>query len=437
MRSVYVRLLFAIAGTLTLASAGFLFLFFSISRPVIEGVFGRFLALNTAEAVETLTEEGVPATNLYLTRLNERLGFSHYLLDASGRNAITGTDQSTLIPPQVAQGGKTYDADGRIIVVTPSADGRYRLVVAAVPPVQLTDFIPYYVLILATVALLSLLLTRGIVSPIRDIAGIVTEFGGGKFAARAVVNRSDEIGKLASAFNQMADRIETLVTAERRLLQDVSHELRSPLTRLNLAIELSRGAADQNASADRLQREAERLTRLVDTLLEVTRLEAETPATSEPVVNVAEVVDEVVTDCGLEATHRGCELIFDMPKPMSAKAQGNRELLRRAVENVVRNAIRYAPKGTPVLVRCVPDRRGEIVVSVRDFGPGVPDDALAHLGSPFYRADPSRDSATGGLGLGLAIARRAIQLHHGSWSAVNANPGLSVEMSIPAAADAA
>jgi two-component system sensor histidine kinase CpxA len=307
--------------------------------------------------------------------------------------------------------------------------------VAAVPPVQLTDFIPYYVLILATVALLSWLLTRGIVSPIRDIAGIVTEFGGGKLAARAVVNRSDEIGKLASAFNQMADRIETLVTAERRLLQDVSHELRSPLTRLNLAIELSRGAVDQNASADRLQREAERLTRLVDTLLEVTRLEGEAPVTSDDIVNVAAVVDEIVADCGLEAEQRGCYLVFDRPSHAGARARGNRELLRRAVENVVRNAIRYAPKGTPVVVSCVPERGGEVIVSVRDFGPGVPDDALAHLGSPFFRADPSRDSATGGVGLGLAIARRAIQLHHGRWSAVNAKPGLSVEMTVPAAAD--
>src|SRR5918999_11180 len=296
MRSVYVRLLFAIAGTLTLASAGFLFLFFSISRPVIEGVFSRFLALNTAEAVETLTEEGVPATREYLTRLNERLGFSHHLLDASGRDAITGADQSTLIPPQVAQGGKTYDADGRIIVVTPSADGRYRLVVAAVPPVQLTDFIPYYVLILATVALLSWLLTRGIVSPIRDIAGIVTEFGGGKLAARAVVNRSDEIGKLATAFNQMADRIETLVTAERRLLQDVSHELRSPLTRLNIAIELSRGAGDSNVPGDR-----------------------------------------------------------------NTGVTGSREIFRRAIENVVRNAVRYTARDTAVLVSCTANSSGEVV----------------------------------------------------------------------------
>jgi two-component system sensor histidine kinase CpxA len=176
------------------------------------------------------------------------------------------------------------------------------------------------------------------------------------------------------------------------------------------------------------------LTRLVDTLLEVTRLEAEAPATSDPVVNVAEVVDEVVADCGLEATHRGCELVFDMPKQVGGWARGNRELLRRAIENVVRNAIRYAPKGTPVLVSCVPDRRGEIVVSIRDFGPGVPDDALAHLGSPFYRVDPSRDTATGGLGLGLAIARRAIHLHHGSWSAMNSKPGLSVEMTVPAVA---
>ena len=435
VRSLHVRLLLAIAGTLTLAAAGFLVVFFSVTRPVVESVFGRFHALNTAEAVEILARQGAPATGAFLKRLDERLGFSHHLVDATGRDVVTGTDRSRSIPLEVALGGKTYDADGRIVVVHRSEDGRYRLVVAAVSPVRLTDFIPYYLLILVAVAFLSWLLSRGVVSPIRDVAGTVTEFGRGNLGVRARVGRTDELGKLAAAFNQMADRIETLVTAERRLLQDVSHELRSPLTRLNLAIELSRGAPDHAASADRLQRESDRLTRLVDTLLEVTRLEGEGPATSNAIVDLAHIVSEVVADCGLEAEHKGCDLVFDMPTHFRATVKGNSELLRRAVENVVRNAIRFAPSGTPVLLTCVCDRQDEIAVSVRDFGPGVPDEALAHLGSPFYRADPSRDSATGGLGLGLAIARRAIHLHHGRWTIANAGPGLRVEMAIPAAAN--
>ena len=140
------------------------------------------------------------------------------------------------------------------------------------------------------------------------------------------------------------------------------------------------------------------------------------------------VVRAVAADCDLEAEARGCRLAVETM--IDRHTSGNPELLRRAFENALRNAIRYAPRGTLVEVRCE-ERGPDLVVSVRDFGPGVPDEALPQLGNAFYRVDASRDPSTGGLGLGLAIARRAIQLHHGTWSAENAHPGLRLTMTIP------
>jgi two-component system sensor histidine kinase CpxA len=310
-----------------------------------------------------------------------------------------------------------------------TSDGQYRMLIAA-SAIGLGDLVPYAVLILALVASLCWWLAVSIASPIREMVSVVNDFGRGPLTIRAEVNRRDEIGDLERAFNAMADRIETLVTTERRLLQDVSHELRSPLTRLSMAIELSRTSTDRDVAADRLQREADRLGHLVRDLLDATRQEGEAASALSAIVSVADVVSSVVCDCEVEAEARGCQLAVETVSG-GRETTGNVELLRRAFENVLRNAIRHAPTGTLVEVSC--EARGsEIATVVRDFGPGVPDDALSQLGHPFYRVDPSRDASTGGTGLGLAIARRAVQLHHGTWQVENAHPGLRVTMTFPA-----
>jgi two-component system sensor histidine kinase CpxA len=226
----------------------------------------------------------------------------------------------------------------------------------------------------------------------------------------------------------MAERIETLMTAERRLLQDISHELRSPLTRLHLAVELARTATDRDQPLARIQKEIDRLTTLVETLIEMTRAEGD-PATrkSQP-VKLDALVQDVVQSCSLEAQARHCRIV--MSGDARGTVSGDPELLRRAFENVLRNAIRYAPEASDIDVR-VDEGNASTDISVRDGGPGVPDDALPHLAQPFFRADDSRDSATGGVGLGLAIAQRAVHLHHGTLLAENAHPGLRVTLTLP------
>jgi two-component system sensor histidine kinase CpxA len=230
------------------------------------------------------------------------------------------------------------------------------------------------------------------------------------------------------AFDQMAERIETLLTAERRLLQDISHELRSPLARLSFAAELTKTAEDRNAAAARVAKEIERLTNLVGALVEVTRVEGDPSSRRVEHVDANGLVQDLLEASRMEADAHGCRFHFESNGP--APIHGDRELLRRAIENVLRNAIRYAPEGSAVDVR-LEAVAGMASISVRDYGPGVPEDMLPRIFQPFFRVDGSRDSQTGGVGLGLAIANRAIGAHHGRITAENAGPGLRVRMDIP------
>jgi two-component system sensor histidine kinase CpxA len=237
-------------------------------------------------------------------------------------------------------------------------------------------------------------------------------------------SRRDEIGALGKAFDQMAERIETLLTSERRLLQDISHELRSPLARLSFAAELVRRDHGDEAVA-RLKKEINRLTHLVSTLLEMTRAEEDPSYGNMEEVRLDRVLAEVVEDCGIEAAVRKCRIHFPDGKPLTIL--GNNELLRRAFENVISNAIRYTPEGSSVEVT-LDTVESEAILAVRDFGPGVPQELLSKIFQPFFRVDNSRNDSTGGIGLGLAIARRAIDVHHGRLTAANANPGLKIEI---------
>jgi two-component system sensor histidine kinase CpxA len=246
---------------------------------------------------------------------------------------------------------------------------------------------------------------------------------------RVRVTRNDEIGDLGHAFNDMAERLETLLTAERRLLQDISHELRSPLARLNIAIELARHAEDRDAAALRLQREADRLTSLVGSLIEVTRMEGDPTAVKFEPLSAGAIVDDVVKGCTVEADARQCRIV--VRNEITRGLTGHPELFRRAVEYVLRNAIRYAPRDTDVTVEAADSSSG-ITITVRDRGPGVPEADLPRLTQPFFRVNEARDSASGGIGLGLSIASRAVRLHHGSLAVENAHPGLRVSIALPA-----
>jgi signal transduction histidine kinase len=429
VRSLYVRILLALVGTVLASLVAFLATFFAMTQPAQVRLLRQFQARQIEEAVATYQRGGVTALSSYLESLNRTwAGATHYLVDADDRDLVSRENRSALIRAQRGPLGGPPEIDGRLVIVERAQNAPYRLLILAPPPFNVWSFVPYYVLILAAVALLCWLIALTIVRPIRQLAGAVDRFGGGDLATRIPAPRGDEVGDLARAFNRMAERIETLMTAERRLLQDISHELRSPLARLHLAIELARTAADREVAFARIQKEVDRLTTLVETLIEMTRAEGDPATRKSQLVELGALVEDVVQSCNLEAQARHCRIVVS-GEPGGA-VYGDPELLRRAVENVLRNAIRYAPEDSDIDLR-LDHRNASTRISVRDGGPGVPEEALPRLAQPFFRADDSRDSATGGVGLGLAIAQRAIHLHHGTLSAENAHPGLRVTLSLP------
>ncbi len=273
-------------------------------------------------------------------------------------------------------------------------------------------------------------LARQLTSPLRAMQKTIERFGRGDFSARVNSRRADELGQLGRTVDQMAERIEGLVKSQRRLLQDISHELRSPLARLGVAVELGRGGGNPTTAYDRIEREADRLNTLVGELIQVTRAEGDPSGLSTQPMQLDELVRMIVDDVRIEAEKHEIRINLES---CAAEMEGNPELLRRAIENVIRNAIRYSPDGSPVNVTLT--RTGNLYrVAVRDFGSGVPADALAHIFDPFYRVETDRGRTSGGVGLGLAIAKRAVDLHHGSLRAANVFPGLQVEIELPAPA---
>jgi two-component system sensor histidine kinase CpxA len=265
-----------------------------------------------------------------------------------------------------------------------------------------------------------------VVLRMRRLEAAIRSFGAGQLDVRLPSNGRDPIRKLSDAFNQMAGQVESLVDAHKRLCIDVSHELRSPLTRLRLAIGLARSGT--RGAFEQVELESSRLNDLVDQLLDVARAEVDPTVLRPESIATESLVAEVIDECSIEARERGCEL--ELRVEHADCVFGDPELLRRAIENPLRNAIRHSPSGSSVEVTC--DGNAEFaVISIRDWGPGVPDLAIRETFKPFYRVESDRDRNTGGSGLGLAIVERVVALHRGSVTAENAAPGLKVEIRLP------
>jgi two-component system sensor histidine kinase CpxA len=287
-----------------------------------------------------------------------------------------------------------------------------------------------------TTFVLVLLFTR----PVMRLRKAALQLAQGNLSTRVSENRQrsrffkgDEFDALVHSFNHMAERLESLVNAQKLLLRDVSHELRSPLARLSVALELSREDADpaMNTHLDRFERETLRLNQLIGQLLTLSSMEAAEGLDSLEPVSLKQLLEEIAPDATYEAQqrdasvslHAECECIVD----------GRRELLYRAIENVVRNAVRYTEAGTEVEIRLHHDAQNQMaIVEVNDRGPGIPESDLALIFRPFYRVDTARSAQTGGVGVGLAIAERAVKLHNGHISASNrTGGGASIQIRFP------
>jgi signal transduction histidine kinase len=429
IKSLYYSVLLAMVITLSLSYLAFRVIAQRIEDKAFAPVFGSFDELQLESARAALDVGGPKALGDYLVRLDRLFGGSdHYLLDAHGIDLVTGVNRAELLPPPPSTGSR-IQTHGHWIISHRSEDGQYWFTAVGLQNrPHIWTFLPYYFLVIAATGLLCWLASVGVISPIRRIAGSIALFGQGDLSVRVQSKRQDEIGQLGRSFNQMAERLERLIVSERRLLSDISHELRSPLARLKFALKLARTCADKQAALDRIERDVDRITSLVADIVDITFIEIDPAVQGTGVVRAGDIVNEVIRDCTVEAEMRGCRIA--VTGRLGGEVLGNRELLRRAVENVVRNGIRYSPENSTIDVSIAEDPRNAFI-AVRDYGPGVPEQALTRIFDPFFRVEDARDQTGGGSGLGLSIAQRAVLVHHGTIAAENVSPGLRVQITIP------
>jgi len=287
-------------------------------------------------------------------------------------------------------------------------------------------------------ALISYFLARSLATPLEELRKAARKIASGEMGTRVgqtMQGRKDEIGQLATDFDVMTSRLQSMQQANQRLLSDVSHELRSPLARLNVALAIARqkGVGGIESEIDRIALESDRLETLVNDVLGLLRETSETAASRDQDTDLTELLSDLVEVVNYEAPEGTPGISWNPGEP--CLFHGDSELIWRAVENLLRNALRYTDphKGVLLALRAS-KRKSRLSISVRDFGPGVPEDDLEKIFEPFYRVQESRDRGSGGHGLGLSIATNAVRRHGGSINATNAEGGgLIVTLDLPLA----
>ncbi|HET6180656.1 MAG TPA: ATP-binding protein [Candidatus Sulfotelmatobacter sp.] len=403
------------------------------------------------DAISAYEEGGEVQLRQYMENLEETQHLRAFLFDEQGIEVSRRAAPDWAI--RIATGGPRMPRDGFIIPAPPiqrdsraSSDGKHRYtLVLGTPPGPRVFFgprglpVPGLIIAIISSGLVCYFLSWYLTKPIVRLRAATRQLAAGDLTARTgapVTNRRDEVASLMRDFDAMAERLEILVKAQSRLLNDISHELRSPLARLNVALGLARQRAGVESAdmLDRIELEASRLNELIGRILTLARLEDGEQGVPQTPVPLNELVENVAEDAEFEAQARHCHVHTVIPDG-DWGVRGNASLLHSAVENVVRNAIRYTQERTSVEIELISvegAKGSEAVLKVSDAGPGVPPDALGKLFEPFYRLDDARGRLTGGVGLGLAITERAVRFHSGKVSAFNRDEGgLRVEIRLP------
>ena len=411
---------------------------------------GEQVSTSSATAMQIYENEGQKGLEQYLNRLADMdrvnsIGFydtkarrvAGSEITPEAKNLFDTALQSeniefTRLPEQTIAAQKIRLKDG----------GDYVFVIQLKRPQQtplMSDLSSHILQILAVILTAGLFcygLASYMSSPIVKLRKATQKLADGDLQTRVasqIGTRHDETAKLAKDFDEMAARIETLVSSEKRLTQDISHELRSPLARMNVALELARVKANAETKPllERLETESQRLNEMISRLLILSKLETRSENFEKSEVNLTRIVEQITADADFEAQANGKSVTI-LQKD-AVKVFGNENLLRSAVENVLRNAVKYSKDETEVEIRLKKDKKNA-EITVRDYGEGVPENEIVNLFRPFYRVHTARDRKTGGIGLGLAIAERAVNAHHGTISAKNMNDGLMVQINLPALA---
>jgi two-component system sensor histidine kinase CpxA len=434
--------------TVTLVAASY-YLQQTRARAADENPHQRHMTL-LREARGIASSSGIAGLERWLARLDRREVTPYYLLDEQGRDLLgrpLPPDLEARLSRQlghIGQMGQMADMMmGRAMSIR-VADGRSFRLVPDFQSVNMWRVLGrprVFALPLLVTALLSGLLcywlARYLLRPVNELREATQAMAAGDFAQRVAPGlggRRDEIADLAHDFDHMAARIEQLMTSQMQLLGDISHELRSPLARLVVALELAqqKQGGEGSAEFERIATEAERMNQLIGQLLALSRMESGAGKIARETVDVNALLARLVENCNFEiaADDRRAVIVEAAP----AAIEGDPALLTSAFENVIRNAARYTAAGTAVEV-AARTRDNRLEVRVRDHGPGITEALLDRVFDPFVRVGDARDRGSGGYGLGLAIAKRAIGLHGGEIAAANhPDGGLEITIRLPLAA---
>jgi two-component system sensor histidine kinase CpxA len=406
------------------------------------------VSANSLTAVQIYENEGKPGLEEYLNRISnpERInavGFYDENLNqiagdevsAEAKNVSAAALKSenvefVRLPEQIVAAKKVQSKKGANFVYVIQLKRPPQTSLAT----EITNRIPQILAVILTAGLVCYGLARYISSPIGKLRRATQKLAEGDLQTRVapeVGNRHDELASLARDFDDMAERIENLLDSQKRLTQDISHELRSPLARMNVALELAKQKSVNDATApilERIENESNRLNEMIGRLLMLSKLESGAQDFDKRNINLTKLVESVAADADFEAQAKGKSV--KILENHNCRVFGNENLLRSAVENVLRNAVRYTKEGTAVEVS-LSNGKGNAEIRVRDFGEGVPEAELENLFRPFYRVGEARERKTGGIGLGLAIAERAVHAHKGTIKARNTENGLSVLIKLP------
>jgi two-component system sensor histidine kinase CpxA len=447
MRSLFLKIFLWFWLATAIVGAAYIFsISVTQSEPVVmrwREITANALSLYAHAAVEAFDREGASRVENYFEQLERETGIRAALFDEKGEK-LCGENfagAAEMAERAASTGEPEFRFSGPFTVTARSVkglDGNRYVIVAEVPRTRFGIFRAepeaWALRILAVLIASGIVcywLARYLTSPVVRLRDATRQLASGDLSARVGPSaRRDELANLGRDFDTMAERIESLIEAQRRLLGDISHELRSPLARLSVALGLARRQAGGQAapSLDRIEREAERLNDLIGQLLSLSRFESGSERIDCQKIDLARLVREVAEDADYEARSRNRSVrILSVDE---CSVEGNHRLLASAIENVVRNAARHTTEGTQVEISLRCNDRARIVV--RDHGEGVPESMLGNIFRPFYRVEDARDRQSGGSGLGLAITERAVRLHGGEVRAENAEGGgLLIEISFP------
>lgn len=413
------------------------------------GLINSAVRIHALNAVAAFEQGGRATLDAYLMELRQSARVEGYLFDERGLE-LDSSEAADEIKEFASRSASSEEVEYRFRAPLPMAAERvvssrgtpYVFIVrlASAPGLHTDRGLLglRIALVVLTAGIVCYGFARYLVAPVAKLRHATRRLGEGDLSARAgsaMGKRRDELADMGRDFDRMAERIESLVLAQRRLLGDISHELRSPLARLRVAVELARQRChvDAGGAIEIIEDEAQQLDRLIGQLLTLTRFESGDDTKVRQIVDLAQLVEEIASDSDFEAqsSNRAVRIVSNE----ECRTLGAVQLLRSAIENVVRNGVRHTAEGTTVEIslRCAPaDAGAQAIISVRDHGAGVPEAELQRIFQPFYRAGEERNPQTGGTGLGLAITERAVRLHNGSVTARNADEGgLIVELRLP------